>query len=641
MEPSEVDGPNDAANGSVMGVKYAAVRKLYHELGIPQKEIDVEKFKFLTRLHYWAADTVTHGPKAPWGEHEIDYILFYTVPNKSAITLKPDPDEVKDIKWVDPQELQDIMDDENLLFSPWCRLIAENWVIPLWWKNLKVTMTTDKYCDYESIHCFDPPPEHYGGGGNAKPLFTNKSAIGIGNLQTAGDKSKKQGAYGKITTHKESKLSQLLRLDEVFAAVMLLYVKPLKSNLDHSKYIEDRYPAKDLEFCNEILVKVSRSFASVIRQLPDVLLVDIMVFYIVLRALDTVEDDMTAFGSHQIKIDHLLTFHKNALQNPDWYMDGVGEGDERRLLQEFGKCHSVFAALPEASKAVITDITQRMAAGMAEFVDKDLGQGTTDVEQYNRYCHFVAGLVGEGLTRLFVATGQEPKSLGSCLVLADQMGLFLQKTNIIRDYLEDYVDGRAFWPQTVWKKYTAGSNDLGYFTNQSDPAVRANALGCLNELVTDALELVPDCLEYMSQLVPSSPEVFRFCAIPQVMAIATLEKCYNNSNVFTGVVKIRKGLSCKLILNCTTLDNMHEIFNDFASVILEQIPKDDPSYARTQKACAVIIKLTGGASVQLKKRRLRFFTQLLVLLLAFMAAYMYSVKDTWVPLIFYQTSSIA
>jgi farnesyl-diphosphate farnesyltransferase len=34
------------------------------------------------------------------------------------------------------------------------------------------------------------------------------------------------------------------------------------------------------------------------------------------------------------------------------------------------------------------------------------------------------------------------------------MGLFLQKTNIIRDYLEDFVDGRAFWPQEVrWRGY--------------------------------------------------------------------------------------------------------------------------------------------------------------------------------------------
>lgn len=44
---------------------------------------------------------------------------------------------------------------------------------------------------------------------------------------------------------------------------------------------------------------------------------------------------------------------------------------------------------------------------MAEFVTKDLGQGTTSTAEYNRYCHFVAGLVGEGLTRLFAATGVE------------------------------------------------------------------------------------------------------------------------------------------------------------------------------------------------------------------------------------------
>lgn len=120
-------------------------------------------------------------------------------------------------------------------------------------------------------------------------------------------------------------------------------------------------------------------------------------------------------------------------------MDGVGEADEKKLLQEFPKCHAVFAALKPASKDVIIDITKRMAGGMAEYVGKDLGQGTTDIKAYNRYCHFVAGLVGEGLSRLFAASGLEDKSLAGELVLSDQMGLFLQKTNIIRDYLEDYV----------------------------------------------------------------------------------------------------------------------------------------------------------------------------------------------------------
>lgn len=55
--------PEALENGEVMGVKNAAIRKLNHELGIPPSQLDVTKFKFLTRLHYWAADTVTHGPE--------------------------------------------------------------------------------------------------------------------------------------------------------------------------------------------------------------------------------------------------------------------------------------------------------------------------------------------------------------------------------------------------------------------------------------------------------------------------------------------------------------------------------------------------------------------------------------------------
>jgi phytoene/squalene synthetase len=65
-------------------------------------------------------------------------------------------------------------------------------------------------------------------------------------------------------------------------------------------------------------------------------------------------------------------------------------------------------------------------------------------------CEAVAGLVGEGLSRLFACTGYEKQEVADVSkTLANTMGLLLQKTNIIRDYLEDYVDGRAFWPQEV------------------------------------------------------------------------------------------------------------------------------------------------------------------------------------------------
>lgn len=405
--------------------------------------------------------------------------------------------------------------------------------------------------------------------------------------------TKKQGAYGKIPTHSESKLKQIIRLDEVFSAISLLYVQPLNSNLNHS-YISSKFKSnyEDLEFCNEILGKVSRSFAAVVRQLPPSLLVDVLIFYLVLRALDTVEDDMEAFAFPYTKINHLLSFHETALGDKNWSMDNVGQGDERRLLQEFPKCHRIFASLPKDSQAVIKDITKRMAKGMAEYIEKDLGQGTKNTKEYNRYCHFVAGLVGEGLSRLFVSSKLEKADLSKELHLSDQMGLFLQKTNIIRDYLEDYVDGRAFWPQDVWKKYSK-DDKLGYFANQDNKEVRQLSLYCLNELITDALELVPDCIAYLALL--QHPEIFRFCAIPQVMAIATLDKCFANSQVFTGVVKIRKGMSCKLILNTKDLAGVLSTFNSFTKSIEKKLDKNDPNYERTKLICGKIFYLTEEA----------------------------------------------
>ena len=62
----------------------------------------------------------------------------------------------------------------------------------------------------------------------------------------------------------------------------------------------------------------------------------------------------------------------------------------------------------------------------------------------------------------------------------------------------------------MWKKYTL-TGDLGELAK---PEARKRAVACLNEMITDALECVPECMEYMTML--KTEEVFRFCAIPQV-----------------------------------------------------------------------------------------------------------------------------
>jgi len=51
------------------------------------------------------------------------------------------------------------------------------------------------------------------------------------------------------------------------------------------------------------------------------------------------------------------------------------------------------------------------------------------------------------------------------------------------------------------------------------------------------------------------------------MAVATLERCYNNPNVFTGVVKIRKGETVRMILLATNIDVVKAIFSHFVSKV--------------------------------------------------------------------------
>jgi len=54
----------------------------------------------------------------------------------------------------------------------------------------------------------------------------------------------------------------------------------------------------------------------------------------------------------------------------------------------------------------------------------------------------VAGLVGIGLSDLFASAQLESPEFADMESLSNHMGLFLQKTNIIRDYLEDIDEVR-------------------------------------------------------------------------------------------------------------------------------------------------------------------------------------------------------
>jgi farnesyl-diphosphate farnesyltransferase len=406
----------------------------------------------------------------------------------------------------------------------------------------------------------------------------------IGRQPVSGTEETEKALAAKnvVKEKKRSKAEKVVELvtrpSELVAAVRIKLGAMPSRSIPAPPGCSDQIKA-DVAFCDDMLTKVSRSFSAVIRQLPDELCLAVCVFYLVLRALDTVEDetDLSKFecaikkasdGEVQTANEQqCLEAQRGALRTffalhpaeteatrPDVAAlaeGGVGKDAEARLLQEYDRVIRIFRSIPEAQQVVIQDICEKMGVGMAEYLGRDLGAGTKDLADYNRYCHIVAGLVGEGLTRLFYVSGVErfakEGSLGMKALdqgegaLASDMGLFLQKTNIIRDYLEDLHDGRSFWPRSVWSQHGKCLADLAKLE------CRADALACLNKLVFNALELAPRCLAYLECL--EDPDVFAFCAVPQVMAIMTLAELFGNENVFTGVVKIRKGLAAKIMLN--------------------------------------------------------------------------------------------
>lgn len=296
--PSELDPHRDGCSDpgeAPQGVVNAAIRKLEHELGMEPAELRKLSYKYMGRVHYWAADCITHGADAPWGEHEIDYLVLARVPAGMKLSMVPNPEEVMATAWVSAAELKARM--QQGLWSPWFRVICAELLFG-WWEDLDTAWTRKPD---PTIRRFDAPAEHCKAGG----CHSGATATELGDLYaleqklpwesaerkaltlaherearrrdlTSQSRSKiaakanKQGGYGKVPTHSHSKRAQLSRPSEVMAALWLKFGPGvLRSNLPADV-------SEELRFCDDKLGQVSRSFAAVIRQLPTNMVIDIM-----------------------------------------------------------------------------------------------------------------------------------------------------------------------------------------------------------------------------------------------------------------------------------------------------------------------------------------------------------------------------
>lgn len=368
-----------------------------------------------------------------------------------------------------------------------------------------------------------------------------------------------------------------------FPSTLVIDINPANRKVWHNP-VHERDESKEtdaLKRCFYFLDMTSRSFSAVIKELHPELLVPVTLFYLVLRGLDTVEDDMTIPLETK---EPILRNFQDVLEQDGWTFTENGPDEkDRQLLAEFNVVVEEFKKIKPAYKTIIKDITKKMGNGMADYVrnaEHDTN-GVNTIKDYELYCHYVAGLVGEGLTRLFVEGGLATTELLKRPVLMESMGQFLQQVNIIRDIKEDHVDKRRFWPKEVWSKHVDKFEDL------FQPENKEKALSASSEMILLALNRADDCLYYLAGIREQS--VFNFCAIPQSMAIATLDVCFQNHELFKRNVKITKGEACQLMIESSqNLQMVCDVFKRYTRKIHQKNNPHDPNFLKISIACGKV-----------------------------------------------------
>ncbi len=324
-----------------------------------------------------------------------------------------------------------------------------------------------------------------------------------------------------------------------------------------SKSVEHAWPSSDLPgameresdraLCEDLLPKVSRTFALGIGLLPHGLEHSVLVAYLLCRIADTIEDTTLLDPTDKVTLlmhfqqcledDHLDAAHlRQAFRH--WTTD------DERLTHDANVVLREFRRLPAPHRAVIAPRVQEMCRGMAEFAGEVPRQSEHDLsalatlEDLDRYCYYVAGTVGQLLTDLFRLhyPALAPSRYRQLQSLATSFGLGLQLTNIIKDVADDRQRGWSFVPRQLCQLVGIQPEDV-----QSEKH-RLETKRVMTLLINKAKGHLCDALDYCTALPRRQYRIRLFCLTPLYLAVRTLRRAERDREQFEGnhTVKITR-----------------------------------------------------------------------------------------------------
>ncbi len=263
-------------------------------------------------------------------------------------------------------------------------------------------------------------------------------------------------------------------------------------------------PNADLAYQKAILSSVSRTFALTIPLLPSAIEKVVGNTYLLCRIVDTIEDAADLLPQTK---QHLSLLFLDAVLEKSLVASFVepclkalsdyGNQDELDLIAHTPTVLRILHTCSKEDQEAVSRCVSIMSEGMSRFHGKQTVAGLKDLNEFERYCYVVAGVVGELLTTIF--RNHSPrfaKNIQGQEALAIAFGQALQMTNILKDSPEDRARGVSWMPADMRQE----------------------------ELLRIAYQKLQDSLRYILLIPKQDLGMRRFCFLAFGLAVMTLSK---------------------------------------------------------------------------------------------------------------------
>lgn len=321
----------------------------------------------------------------------------------------------------------------------------------------------------------------------------------------------------------------------------------------------------DEELQSYLLDHVSRTFALTIPELPPELAYVVSNAYLLCRIVDTVEDEPALSASQKDDLcNRFIQVVDGTAKASDFsrdlfplLSDSTIPG-EKELIALTKRVIAITHQCNEKQQRAMKRCIRIMGDGMAYYQKNASSRGLQNLEEMDKYCYYVAGVVGEMLTQLFCVYSPEiDRNHDAMMNLAVSFGQGLQMTNIIKDVWEDYERSACWLPRNYF------NDDLSNLAKKESNQNYRNGIASLIGVTHGHLQ---DAMEYITLIPTEEKGIRRFCYWAVGMAVLTMKKVYQNLDYTNGEdVKISRSSVKRTILltNMTVGSNfmLRALFN--------------------------------------------------------------------------------